>query len=227
MIDSGTTEQVLPKFTDPGNNYSDLKAIFGNFAVMTTVPTHTPSSLADTIVLYTDSLTAPTINRIYFYNYKTATWIAVTGGSATGFSQKARAYRATSNQTIPTGVWTKVQLNAESYDEDGSFDSTTNYRFTNSTGSTIYVAASATVYYTNVDAGVPLGVQIQDLTGTTRAVALQFGGTVAGDASVTVSDIIKLTNGEGLHMYTLQQAGTDKDILAATHQTYMAIHRLS
>jgi len=41
-----------------------------------------------------------------------------------------QAYRGTSNQN-PTGfAWTKVQLNAEDYDTDSCFDSTTNYRFT-------------------------------------------------------------------------------------------------
>ena len=44
-----------------------------------------------------------------------------------------QAYRGTSNQT-PTGfAWTKVQLNAEDYDTDSCFDSTTNYRFTPTT----------------------------------------------------------------------------------------------
>lgn len=41
-----------------------------------------------------------------------------------------RAYRATTFQTIANITWTKVQLNAESFDLEGTFDSTTNYRFT-------------------------------------------------------------------------------------------------
>jgi len=38
--------------------------------------------------------------------------------------------RATSNQTIAAGAWTKIQLNSEAFDTDGSYDPTTNYRFT-------------------------------------------------------------------------------------------------
>jgi len=40
------------------------------------------------------------------------------------------AYRGTSNQSISAATWTKVQFNAESFDTDSCFDSTTNYRFT-------------------------------------------------------------------------------------------------
>ena len=42
----------------------------------------------------------------------------------------ARVYRATSDQTTTQNVWTKVQLNAETFDTDNCFDPTTNYRFT-------------------------------------------------------------------------------------------------
>ena len=40
------------------------------------------------------------------------------------------AYRATSNQTVAQTTFTKVQFNAEIFDTDNCFDSTTNYRFT-------------------------------------------------------------------------------------------------
>jgi hypothetical protein len=38
-----------------------------------------------------------------------------------------------SNQTISNNTYTKLQFNAELYDTDGDFDSTTNYRFQPST----------------------------------------------------------------------------------------------
>ena len=53
-----------------------------------------------------------------------------TGTSGTTLS---RAYRNTTNQAISDDSWTKVQLNAESFDIGGEFDSTTNYRFTATT----------------------------------------------------------------------------------------------
>lgn len=40
------------------------------------------------------------------------------------------AYRATSNQSVTTATYTKVQFNAKEFDTANCFDSTTNYRFT-------------------------------------------------------------------------------------------------
>ena len=41
-----------------------------------------------------------------------------------------KAYRDSSNQSVTTGVYTKVQLNAEELDSHGEFDTATNYRWT-------------------------------------------------------------------------------------------------
>lgn len=49
----------------------------------------------------------------------------VLNGNAPAFSVS----RATSAQSITSGVWTKVQLNAENFDTANAFDTTTNYRF--------------------------------------------------------------------------------------------------
>lgn len=43
---------------------------------------------------------------------------------------KFLAYRATTSQTIPSSVFTKIQFNAEVYDSGNNFDANTNYRFT-------------------------------------------------------------------------------------------------
>ena len=53
-------------------------------------------------------------------------WATPSGSSGPAF----RAYRATTDQSFTASTWSKVQLNAESYDTDNCFDSTTNYRFT-------------------------------------------------------------------------------------------------
>jgi len=40
------------------------------------------------------------------------------------------AYLSSSSQSVTNSTWTKVQLNAEQFDTNSNFDSTTNYRFT-------------------------------------------------------------------------------------------------
>jgi len=53
-------------------------------------------------------------------------WAAPSASSGPAF----RAFRNTSVQTITGNTWTKVELNAETFDTASCFDSTTNYRFT-------------------------------------------------------------------------------------------------
>ena len=53
-------------------------------------------------------------------------WATPAGSSGPAFT----AYRATSDQSVSASTYTKVQFNAESFDTDNCFDSTTNYRFT-------------------------------------------------------------------------------------------------
>jgi hypothetical protein len=53
-------------------------------------------------------------------------WVAPAASSGPAI----RVWRVTSNQSITANTYTKVQFNAEQYDTDNTFDSTTNYRFT-------------------------------------------------------------------------------------------------
>jgi hypothetical protein len=46
------------------------------------------------------------------------------------FGSTIAIQRGTSNQTITANTWTKIQLNQEDLDTDGSYDPTTNFRFT-------------------------------------------------------------------------------------------------
>jgi hypothetical protein len=53
-------------------------------------------------------------------------WATATAVSGPAFS----AYRTSSTQALTASTFTKAQLNAEYFDTDSCFDSTTNYRFT-------------------------------------------------------------------------------------------------
>jgi hypothetical protein len=113
-------------------------------------------------------------------------WTTPTGSSGPAFY----AYRATSNQTVAQATFTKVQFNAEVFDTDNCFDSTTNYRFTpnkagkyqismigqisSSAGArviwTIYKNGSANVRFfdDNTNAGMMCsGALLVDMNGTT------------------------------------------------------------
>ena len=133
-----------------------------------------------------------------------------------------RAYRTTSAQTIGNASWTKVQLNAESYDSLGEFDSTTNYRFT-ATGAGYYHITGSINWELNA-------------TGQ-RATSIYKNGTLvsSGDfrnaaaavvADITiVADILYLVANDYIELYGYQNSGGDLDILTGESTTNMAIRK--
>jgi len=59
------------------------------------------------------------------------------------------AYRDTTNQTLVTATFTKVQLNAEEFDTNNNFDPTTNYRFTPTVAGYYQISGSVGLTGTN------------------------------------------------------------------------------
>jgi hypothetical protein len=68
-------------------------------------------------------------------------WAAAASGNT---NPAFTAYRATTNQTLTSGVTTKIAYNAEDFDTNNNFDSTTNYRFTPTTAGYYLLSASVT-----------------------------------------------------------------------------------
>lgn len=113
------------------------------------------------------------------------------------------AYRATSNQSLSSGVFAKVQLNAELFDDQSCFDSATNYRwaptvpgdylvsFSVNIGATsglinvmgaIYLNGAAAAYGTftapaGATEGVSSGVKLIRMNGTTDYLELYAYGS--------------------------------------------------
>lgn len=133
----------------------------------------------------------------------------------------AYAYRATTNQTIPTATWTKVELNAEIFDVQSEFDSVTNYRFT---------AKKAGLYALNARAGF-----VADATGR-RGVGFYKNGSMTicnivaalatGSSIVFASGALQLAAGDYIELVVLQETGGNLDISASTGAgTFMIIYK--
>jgi len=73
----------------------------------------------------TVSLTVPSVAGTNTATLPAATGTVMVSGNMPAFN----AYMS-ANQTVTTGVSTKVILNIETFDTNSNFDSTTNYRFT-------------------------------------------------------------------------------------------------
>jgi hypothetical protein len=87
------------------------------------------------------TIAEPTTASNFTQTLPASTGTIMVSGNMPAFS----AYRATSNQSITTNVWTKVALNAEQFDTANAFDSTTNYRFTPQVAG--YYQCNAQIYY--------------------------------------------------------------------------------
>jgi hypothetical protein len=82
------------------------------------------------------------------------TGTAMVSGNMPAFS----AYRSTSQQSVTSSTWTKVQLQAEVFDTANAYDSTTNYRFTPQVAG--YYQITGSLYFTS--------------TATTRAISALY-----------------------------------------------------
>ena len=136
---------------------------------------------------------------------------------------RVRAYRATSNQVIPSATTTKVQLNAKNYDSQGEFDEITNYRFTAKKAG--YYLVIGTVYW-------------DTFTDQCRLMALFFKNGAAGTwntirasdtsyISNTVSDIMYLAVNDYIELMAYQDSGANVEIRYDERGTWLAIHKLS
>lgn len=92
-----------------------------------------------TVVLASGAAAGDLITTESFYVSSVLNAIANTNGSVTqlnlapnvaGNGPAFSAYRSSSNQSISSSTWSKINLNAEEFDTNSNYDSATNYRFT-------------------------------------------------------------------------------------------------
>lgn len=70
-LTSPTASQQTPFSPTLGFSIYD---ILGQIEVVTAAPSGTPKDFYGSVKLYVDSITTPTVRRIYFYNNRTASW---------------------------------------------------------------------------------------------------------------------------------------------------------
>lgn len=143
-------------------------------------------------------------------------------GNIEGIS-KVRAYRATSSQTIATDTLTKVQFNAESYDSQGEFDSTTNYRFT-ATKAGYYAIIASLIWSDNVATKV---YELRISKNGAEVAKTWVVGSDGGNTPVTLSDIIYLAAGDYIEIYGFQNTGGNVNVVYSASMSFMTIHKLS
>ncbi len=104
----------------------------------------------------------------------------------------ARGYKLTTNQTgIPNNTWTKIELNGESYDTQGEFDSTTKVGTASATSANHLVDATLSPFVAG-----DVGRMVRNTTDNTYATITVVNST----SDVTISADI-MVNGEGYRAY--------------------------
>lgn len=134
-----------------------------------------------------------------------------------------RAYRSTSSQVIANNTWTKVQLNAEDWDIQSEFDSTTNYRFTAKKAG-IYIV-SCNLYYLTPATGKRYIISLRK-NGAEEAVS-SFHSSSNTHFHIHGAYIVSLSASQYLELYTQHNAGVNKTIYHGRTTTFMAIHKLA
>ena len=145
-LKGGTTGQILSKasntdldYTWITNDVGDITAVTAGTgisgggtsgAVTVTNSMATAITTSGDLIQGTGSGTFARLGSGTSGQFLTTNGTTLSWGDAAGSGPAFQAYRGTSNQGITPSTWTKVQLNAEEYDTNGNFDSTTNYRFT-------------------------------------------------------------------------------------------------
>jgi len=133
---------------------------------------------------------------------------------------RARAY-ISADQSIPNNSWTKVEFDAEDFDQQSEFDSATNYRFT----------ATVTGYYQ-----VNCRVEFDYHTAGSRGIAIyvngavnSYGSSFMGSAAIgaLVNDIVYLTAGQYIEVFVFQDSGGALDLNSGSETSYISIHKSS
>jgi hypothetical protein len=162
-------------------------------------------------------------NQDSIFRYNGTAFCLVTPSSFIGF----RAYR-NGTQAISSGVRTKVQLNAESFDTNGWFDSSTNYRFTPQKAGYYQVNCSVATIKT-AKSPVLLDAVIYKNGAEASYHNFQIGsgaGASGGTATAGGADLVYMNGStDYLELYTLAvySDGTSPDIVGSgVQQTYFS-----
>jgi|694.fasta_scaffold35481_4 hypothetical protein len=121
-----------------------------------------------------------------------------------------------SAQTVSANTWTKVQINTETFDTAGAFDSTTNYRFTPLVEGYYQVNATLANDYTGGGSVGGMGVALYK--NGSRYLAAQIGGGTAGYlyGGYSVSEIIYLNGStDYIEMYGINGNTTSSAVFAS------------
>lgn len=138
-----------------------------------------------------------------------------------------RAYRNGDQLNLTDVTYNKVEFNAEVFDKQSEFDSTTNYRFT-VTKNGLYKVYSI-VYLKNVIADKEYGIAIY-VNGGLRAMSFYNAPTTLRNnrLSIQISDLLDLSANDYIEIMVRPDCGANTvDISGSTDYSFVAIEKIT
>lgn len=136
---------------------------------------------------------------------------------------RCRVYRGTSDQTIGSGSYSKIQFNATSFDTTSSWDST-NYRFTAPRDGKYLIACTLYMEVTTTGSLYSMTFNIDgSATYSSRNLSYSEGN---GNQSYFHTDVLELSQGETLEVQFNQSSGGNKNILFGEADSFVSITEL-
>jgi hypothetical protein len=146
---------------------------------------------------------------------------------------RARAYISAA-QAIPDNTWTKIQFNAENFDEKSEFDPVTNFEFTAKEEGYYQVNARTEFTLTTLVDGSHISIAIY-VNGSVWAYGNSLQVSTDGASSKTmvynnapvVSDVVYLQAGQTISIYVYQFTGVSQNLGSGQTRTFVSIHKSS
>ena len=147
----------------------------------------------------------------------------ITGpGVATIAAQSScRVFRATSDQSITANTITKIEFNSETYDNQGEFDSATNYNFTATVAGKYMVNAFATLTATSANDNVNIYIYKNGSAHSDVVQADAKGGTF----SIGICDVVTLAVNDTIDI-RIRNATNNDSVDSGTTVTWLNIHKV-
>lgn len=143
--------------------------------------------------------------------------VVADGGIVTMASQSAaRAYRNTSTQSLSIGAITVVAFNAESYDVQSEFDSSTNYRFTAAKAGK-YIICSSITFGSAATIIIYIYKNGSIISGGGRVVSASGNASIVDTVSLSASDYIDIR----------VESSATNTVVNGEGSSYVAIHKVA
>ena len=151
----------------------------------------------------------------------------VMGDGQVNTDVKARAYLSANQEDVNNTTWTKINLNAESYDIGGDFDHATNYKFTTPTAGYYLLTGCVQWVYDTTVADKVWKTAIYVDSASVAVTTMQT--SVVQQVIVPVTTVEYIAAAKDIELYCYHNAGVDTPDVAggSAFETFMAVHLLS